>query len=531
MLNKVDILAVKTKKMQVVRRVVKITPRIIRRRRWYAALKTRPPRKSSDLLEHPIGFSGGGINVKRLKYPKPKKVPKGPFVAKVHKGTPPKGVKPLNENYSALYNFAWTGQETQNGIVTQNTGGNYNFSNVKKRTGVTNPNWKRIIRSGGNATTVFNGEISMTRVIRPFNHTAVWNDPPPAVVRHVEVASGFPYWYNVACSAPSASDPTALGQASKFFLQRLQKTRQAMQGGIFTGEMRETFRMLRRPAKTLFDELPKYLDSLSKRKAGALRKSTARSKSARLRHDFKRAAQLKKIAADTWLEFSFGWKPLISDIQDALTAIGRIGENSYRQQLSATGTNKVVDYNGGTTEAPIADQFVTWIKFSKQAVTDYSCQIRGAVKINSTVSSISRRNELFGFTPEQFIPTLWELLPWSFLVDYFTNIGDILNAGAVNTADIAWTSRTQRAYRSVMSDACVSPKTGSNIAASLDPGKVERYSKVISRDAGGPVVPQFRWSIPSFLTESPTGDKDLNTQWVNIAALASKYFSLRPFHK
>lgn len=39
--------------------------------------------------------------------------------------------------------------------------------------------------------------------------------------------------------------------------------------------------------------------------------------------------------------------------------------------------------------------------------------------------------DLFGFSAKEFVPTLWELLPWSFLVDYFTNVGDILDANVL----------------------------------------------------------------------------------------------------
>jgi hypothetical protein len=101
----------------------------------------------------------------------------------------------------------------------------------------------------------------------------------------------------------------------------------------------------------------------------------------------------------------------------------------------------------------------------------------------------------------------------------------------VNTADLAWTSRTQRAQSVAFASAVISSKTSSNVSASLDPGNVERFARVISRDAGGPVVPQFRWSIPSLLVSTPTGEQALNTQWANMAALSSKLTRLIPFHR
>ena len=48
----------------------------------------------------------------------------------------------------------------------------------------------------------------------------------------------------------------------------------------------------------------------------------------------------------------------------------------------------------------------------------------------------------FGFTPSEFIPTAWELLPWSFLIDYFVNIGDVIQANIVSLSDLAWANRS-----------------------------------------------------------------------------------------
>lgn len=510
--------------------VNKLTPRLVRRRNYYANLKILREKPPLQLRDLPTGFSGPGVTpTKRLMWPKRKKVPKGPWIAKVHKGSPPKGAKPLNESWQAEQDYWFRGTQHDNGVLTQSTAGHYNFFNARSRTGTTLPGWKKIIQNGGNATTVFNGLIRQCTVKQEFSHRAVWYSSPN--VYSVEELSGFPYWYNLGFGNPSATDPIALEQASKFFLRRLQEVRQAMQGGVFSGEIRETLRMLRRPASALRDGIPKYLDSLAKRRAGGMRKSTARSKSQREREDSKRAVQLKKMAGDTWLEFSFGWKPLISDINDAIKAIGRLNENKFVQKLSAKGKNEKVNYDSGTNEYPIADQFVTWIKVHQHIKTDYQCQIRGAVRVSTTTSKATANRELFGFSWEQFIPTLWELVPYSFLVDYFTNIGDILEAAAVNTADLAWTSRTQRAQSVAFASAVISSKTSSNVSASLDPGNVERFARVISRDAGGPVVPQFRWSIPSLLVSTPTGEQALNTQWANMAALSSKLTRLIPFHR
>jgi hypothetical protein len=67
---------------------------------------------------------------------------------------------------------------------------------------------------------------------------------------------------------------------------------------------------------------------------------------------------------------------------------------------------------------------------------------RGAVKAQAATTA-SDRLARFGFTPSEFIPTAWEILPWSFLVDYFLNIGDLLSASVTDTSNVAWVNRSR----------------------------------------------------------------------------------------
>jgi hypothetical protein len=43
-----------------------------------------------------------------------------------------------------------------------------------------------------------------------------------------------------------------------------------------------------------------------------------------------------------------------------------------------------------------------------------------------------------------FVPTIWELLPLSYVADWFTNIGSTLEAYAFNTGAVSWFSKTIR---------------------------------------------------------------------------------------
>jgi hypothetical protein len=65
--------------------------------------------------------------------------------------------------------------------------------------------------------------------------------------------------------------------------------------------------------------------------------------------------------------------------------------------------------------------------------------LRGGVKTTPSWDEYFRH---FGFSPEAFVPTLWELAPWSFLVDYFVNIGDILSGWSYGRTNLGWSNTT-----------------------------------------------------------------------------------------
>jgi hypothetical protein len=52
--------------------------------------------------------------------------------------------------------------------------------------------------------------------------------------------------------------------------------------------------------------------------------------------------------------------------------------------------------------------------------------------------------DLLQLTPKDFLPTAWDLLPFSFIADYFANIGDIINAVSLLGTNYVFTCRTER---------------------------------------------------------------------------------------
>lgn len=94
-------------------------------------------------------------------------------------------------------------------------------------------------------------------------------------------------------------------QARSMFWKRAQAAQTAFRSFTFLGELTETLHMIRRPGQSLRRGLDDYVKSVTKRTRRAKRSS------------------LNRIVGDTWLEYVFGWAPLISDIQSAGSALNR----------------------------------------------------------------------------------------------------------------------------------------------------------------------------------------------------------------
>jgi hypothetical protein len=211
------------------------------------------------------------------------------------------------------------------------------------------------------------------------------------------------------------------------FYKKLKLLETQFQGYIFAGELMETLKMLRHPLVGIRSLSKDFLDTLRKRKRANPKK------------------WLNDIGS-AWLEQSFGWNPLLNDVSDAVKAYQRLVKPVQTQKLSAS-ASKTYDrtrdrstvywpgyqatYDSGCTFHTVSSWFLENVKIR------YKGALIARVKAPSW-----QNKDLFGFEPQNFIPAAWELLPWSFLADYFANIGDILDASIVSTRNLAWVNKS-----------------------------------------------------------------------------------------
>jgi hypothetical protein len=285
------------------------------------------------------------------------------------------------------------------------------------------------------------------------------------------------------------------------FVQKARQAQTSFQGGVFLGELRETISLLRSPVKSLRQGINAYLETLKKRSRSIRRAPRARRKS-----------QLKTILSDTWLEYSFGWIPAVADIDAGLTTItdSLVRDWPPRKLVIGFGRDRETYRNGtsimGTNTTP-------FIQYANSQTTECFIKYYGMVTIGTNSLGSSRR---VGFDLSNFVPTLWELTPYSFLADYFLNIQDIISAATLQRSTVLWMSKTVVCSdeMAVTSPIALIGNGNSNLSkgsfVDAQTGVCYRR-KVVSRNPYyGSIVPDLEFSIPG-----------VGKKWLNMAALLS----------
>lgn len=285
-------------------------------------------------------------------------------------------------------------------------------------------------------------------------------------------------------------------------------------GGTFVGEIRETLGLLKRPAKSLRKLIDFYYVDAKKRTRRFYRHGR--------RIDPARVKDANKAVADTWLEWSFGIKPLLNDVKGAAEALAQLALDpvelapvrAYVEEFQDCSAADLAFVQKSRSFSPT---FIIY-DFEVKARRGYVCRYIGQVKV-AVDDPILMRRELLGFSPEQFVPTVWNLIPYSFLVDYFSNIGDVIAAWSFPAGRIAWHNRTIRALKEYEIQGKMRPPViplGTNnklIGWFGSPTWAKTSSVFFERDSFPLGLPHVVFEIPGF-----------GTKWMNMGALAHMRF-------
>jgi hypothetical protein len=298
-----------------------------------------------------------------------------------------------------------------------------------------------------------------------------------------------------AAEANSARQSASIGLLAEF-----RDAQTKLQTLVAAGEFGQTLRMLRNPAKALFEGIHDYFGTVRKRSKRSLRSRRRRRKDAD-----------KDMLRDTWLEAQFGWRPLIGDIEGAYEALTNMPTSRYRYCKSgATRESATFSVSGG---------YFGNMYFPSETRTKTIAEARAYGQVSVDMTTPNGHLARWGVRTADFLPTVWELIPYSFVADYFSNIGKVIAAGSFPTKDIAWSGCTTRrscvkVVKRYFSEAGTKSAVGSTFKSGSGSGggytatrrQIDRYTTGIVSVG----LSSIRFEIPG-----------LGLKWLNMAALVS----------
>lgn len=302
------------------------------------------------------------------------------------------------------------------------------------RSGERVPNWKEKIRLGSDATSPFTSDRWKLVSSTPLSLKVVGRGKPPnQSFTSPQSVSGFQTAFNMSGAhiVESASEANAIALATIYKKMNSQITHVSVPAAFL--ELADVIRQFGSPMRAILRLTESHLNRLYLQRRGI----TA------LKYNKK---QWTKILADTYLEYAFGLAPLINDTKGVAEALARL---TYELEAEKPFKQKLIG-RGSTTKSSSAQSIVmpsnTQLVFNStnRKVTETRVQYVAGFSAYPTadLGSQQRLMQLLGFRPESWIPAVWEAVPWSWLVDYFTNVQDILTSVEASVIKPSWISKT-----------------------------------------------------------------------------------------
>lgn len=132
----------------------------------------------------------------------------------------------------------------------------------------------------------------------------------------------------------------------------------------------------------------------------------------KVQRDSRALARGSKSVASLWLEYHFGWSPLVQDIYGSLDVIAGTPPVYVNSKFTASAT-KTGEY---------VDVYKPYKLFTKQV---WSCGVKYQCNVEVTSPGSLKLSQLGIVNP---LSVAWEVVPFSFVVDWFLPVGRFLES-------------------------------------------------------------------------------------------------------
>jgi hypothetical protein len=199
---------------------------------------------------------------------------------------------------------------------------------------------------------------------------------------------------------------------------------ETFQGMVTVAEARKTALMLKGP----FAASLKLIDQIGSRYAFLARVLLkGRMPDSRDWQSAKTARDLTKAFANAWNEYRFGWRPVLRDIQNIVDAYVERNRMAERPVRIVARSKDQIDWLESQAVYTANPPGLTSVKMSRSttATALVSSGVLYELFDEALTDAASRR---MGLRLSDVPATLWELAPYSFVVDRFAAVGDWLKA-------------------------------------------------------------------------------------------------------
>jgi len=412
---------------------------------------------------------------------------------------------------------SFTSFTTTNGIQTgvHHQPASTTHVGTKSRTGVGNPHYKDQIRHGTNATTQFVGtDVSVENSYWSGYSIGRGISASGALAQSWDyVGSG---WLTPPLpSAPAAPSNIVTLVHNRCIAKFIDEVTAAQSSENLTGRSIRHFKhdvhSTLHPMAGIQAKTQEYLTKLKKVPYGKLK-----------------GPSLYNTITQSYLEYKFGVAPFVEDISDIVADM--VIRDRKRNPSVPVQARAHQAYSGSVVSRNATDVgFMSIFGLQQQVHTTstYYEQMRGAVRTGVNDDGklgVLQDNRLL---PDQWAPTLFSIMPYAWMVNYFTNIREIIDAAALRYSDLVWGCQSTRdeTVISISDLIATNPKQqhvfaglSYNDALQLEGGHAILKWKTIQRFLISPagLMPTFVFSIPTSATP-----------WVNMmAAFSPQIFSI-----
>lgn len=191
------------------------------------------------------------------------------------------------------------------------------------------------------------------------------------------------------------------------------------------------------------------------------------------RLDARRRWAKSRYLSENWLAFSFGWAPLVQDIHDAAHLIFEQRDVTYPAEVSTSSS-----WSKNTSSPWTTVDHVLFVKIG--------CDLR------VTNENLAHLNQLGLINPAA---VAWEAVPFSFMVDWFVNVGEVLGSFSQFAGLQVLNPSTTRFVRTTFSGSRTYSSGG--LITSTSAG--QRFQ--MNRRLAFPSPPSLRWKWSGFTPE------------------------------